>query len=127
MEYILFIGFGLYVLTSLMFLYLFLRTLKTKDGIGLVFLKTLTFAIFLGSVVIAISRYLTLFHGANSNIGRAIATINPITLLGVGLYLNYLFHKKYKKEDDSKNIAQTKSDVKVIKKDVKEIKEEVTK
>jgi hypothetical protein len=96
-EYLIFIGFGLYTATAVMFLSLFLRTMRTVDGIGLVFLKLLTFGIFLSSLVIAISRFCTLFMGVDTDIGRAIAVINPIVLLGVGLYLNFLFHQKYKK------------------------------
>jgi len=96
-EYLLFVGMGLYVLTALMFLYLFLRTLWTKDGVGLIFLKILTFSMFIGSSVIAWVRYCSLYTNMNVEVGRIIAIVNPITLLGVGLYLNFLFHQKYKK------------------------------
>lgn len=93
-DYLLFCGLGLYLLNSLMFLYLFLRTLNTKDGVGLVFLKILTFAVFLGSLIIASLRIGYLYFNLDSDLSRAIATINPIILLGVGLYLNYLFNHK---------------------------------
>ena len=95
-EYLLFCGMGLYFACSMMFLYLFLRTLKTRDGIGLVFLKILTFGIFIGTLTIFIVRFLGLYTNFDADLSRAIAIINPLTLLGVGLYLNYLFHQKYK-------------------------------
>lgn len=97
-EMLLFVGMGLYAMTSMMFFYLFLRTLWTKDGIGLIFLKILTFSIFIGSFTIAIVRFCTLYvDGFSANTGRVIAIINPLILFAVGLYLNYLFHQKYKK------------------------------
>lgn len=96
-EMLLFMGFGLYALNTLLFFFLFLRTLKTKDGIGLAFLKILTFAIFLGSLTISFSRCMTLYGKMDVNLGRVLAIVNPLTLLGVGLYLNFLFHQKYKK------------------------------
>ena len=126
-EYLLFVGFGLYVASSIVFLYLFLRTLRTKDGIGLVFLKVLTFGLFVGSFSIALIRFLGLYYAFDSDLSRAIAIINPITLLGVGLYLNYLFHNPSRvlRSLDSQNIKDIKEDVKTVKEDVKEVKEKI--
>jgi len=97
-DYLLFCGLGLYAMTSLLFFYLWLRTLWTKDGVGLIFLKLLTFSLFVGSFVITILRIDAMYFSLDPNVSRAIAIINPITLLAVGLYLNYLFHQKYKKK-----------------------------
>lgn len=95
-QYVLFTGMGLYLISSLMFLYLFLRTLRTKDGVGLFFLKILTLSLFIGSFTIFIVRFLSMYFMMDADLVRAIAIVNPITLLGVGLYLNYLFHQKKK-------------------------------
>jgi hypothetical protein len=98
-DLFLFVGMGLYFANAGLFFFLFTRTLRTTDGIGLDFLRMLTFAIFIGSVVITIVRFCNLYvEGFNADFGRAIAIINPLTLLGVGLYLNYLFHKKCKEK-----------------------------
>ena len=97
-EYLLFIGMGLYFACSMLFLFLFLRTLQTRDGIGLVFLKLLTIGIFIGSFTIFVVRFMGLYGTMDADLSRAIAIINPIVLLGVGLYLNYLFHQKYPKK-----------------------------
>lgn len=95
METLLFAGFGLYAMTTVIFLFLWLRTLRTQDGIGLAFLKTLTFGVFIGSFVVTIVRCCTLYVDSwDVNFGRVVAIINPITLLGVGFYLNYLFHHR---------------------------------
>lgn len=93
-EYLLFIGSGLYLVSALMFLYLFIKTMRTKDGIGLIFLKFLTFGVFLGSLVIFTIRVLSEYGTLDYLTARAIAVINPIILVGVALYLNYLFHNK---------------------------------
>ena len=93
-EYMLFIGSGLYLIASAMFLYLWLRTLRAKDGIGLLFLRYLTFGIFLGSATIFIIRVLSEYGTLPYITARAIAVINPLILVMVGLYLNYLFHNK---------------------------------
>lgn len=103
MDYLLFIGMGLYAFTTIMFGYLFYRTTQTRDGIGLLFLKFVTFGIFIGSATIALVRFCNLYVDKfDPDIGRVIAIINPITLLGVGLYLNYLFHQKYPKKGGEK-------------------------
>ncbi len=95
-EYLLFIGSGLYLLSSVMFLYLFIRTLRTRDGIGLVFLKILTFGIFIGSLSVFSIRILSEYGFMDYQTARAIAVINPMILVGVAFYLNYLFHQKIK-------------------------------
>lgn len=96
-DYLLFIGMGLYALTAIIFAYLFYRTTKTIDGVGLTFLKILTLGLCIGSFSVFTVRFLNMFFNFNSNLTRALAIINPITLLGVGLYLNFLFHQKYDK------------------------------
>lgn len=128
-EYLLFIGMGLYFFTALLFLYLFLRTLRTKDGVGLVFLKLLTFGLFVGSFTIFFIRFLSLFNSLDGDLGRAIAIINPLTLLGVGLYLNYLFHNPgpVPRSKTTENIIEIKKDVKEVKKDVKKVKQKIVK
>lgn len=106
-ELLLFIGCGLYLMSSLTFLFLFLKTLRTKDGVGLIFLKTLTFCLFLGSFIIFGVRIWTLYGDLNMDISRIIASINPLLLIGVGLYLNYLFHNSIKyKKTNNKNIIK---------------------
>ena len=128
-EYLLFIGMGLYFLCFLLFLFLFVRTLKTKDGIGLVFLKILTLGLFIGSLTIFITRFLGIYTNINSDLMRAITIINPIILFGVGLYLNFLFHHPAKPliSTDSKNISEIKKDVKQVKENVQEVKDEIIK
>ncbi len=93
-NYSLFVGSGLYLVSALVFLYLFIRTLKTKDGIGLAFLKILTFNLFLGSFVIFTIRILSEYGDLDLLVARAIAVINPILLVTVGLYLNYVLRLK---------------------------------
>lgn len=124
-DYLLFIGMGLYLLSGVLFLLLFLRTLRTKDGIGLFFLKILTCSLAIGSLTVFVVRFLGLYAGLDEDLARIIATVNPITLLGVGLYLNYLFHHPEKPltSADSKNISEIKKDVKLVKQDMKNISE----
>lgn len=93
-EYLLFIGLGLYFAVSVMFFLLFLRTLKTTDGSGLVFLKILTLGISLGSFSIFIIRILSEYGSLPLLTARALAVVNPMILIGVALYLNYLFHNR---------------------------------
>jgi hypothetical protein len=68
--------------------------MRTVDGIGLIFLRILTLGISIGTFVIFLTRYFSEYGSLELLTARAIAIINPITLLGVGLYLNYLFHNK---------------------------------
>ena len=128
-EYLLFVGMGLYLLTSLLFLYLFLRTLRTRDGIGLIFLKFLTAGLSIGSITVFLVRFFGLYFNLDHNLARAIAIVNPITLLGVGLYLNFLFHNSnpVQRSKNTENIIEIKKDVKEVKKDVKKVKEQVLK
>ena len=123
MEYLLFVGMGLYLVCSLMFLFLFLRTLRTRDGIGLTFLRVLTFSLSIGSFSVFAVRYLSIYHDLSLEIGRAVTIINPIAILGVGLYLNFLFHQKEQSTSskDTKNILDIQRDVKIVKRDVKEL------
>ena len=92
-EYLLFIGQWLYFIAALMFGYIFIRTVRVKDGIGLLFLKVLSGCIAIGSMVIFIIRYLSERDIISYDMARAIAVINPIILVGVALYLNHLFKK----------------------------------
>ena len=93
-SYLNFTGAGLYLASALIFLYLWIRTLRTKDGIGLAFLKVLTFCIFVGSLVVFLIRAFSEYGTLPLLTARAMAIINPILLVGVGLYLNFLFHQK---------------------------------
>jgi hypothetical protein len=96
-DILLFVGLGLYVINAILFLYLHLKTYKVKDGVGLVFLKLITLGIFIGSTSVAIARFNNLYlKDWDDNFGRIVAIINPLTLLGVGLYLNYLFSRPQK-------------------------------
>ena len=121
-EILLFVGSGLYLASGLMFLYLFLRTLKTKDGIGLVFLKILTGSLSLGSFVVLTIRILSEYGTMDVLLARAFAVVMPGLLVAVALYLNYLFHQKDTKlsDGDIKNIKEIKSDVKDVKEKVTE-------
>ena len=93
-EYLLFIGLWLYLVAAIMFSYLFLRTLRTKDGVGLMFLRFLTLGISLGSLNIFIVRILSEYGKMPFIVARALAITNPIILVIVALYLNFLFHNK---------------------------------
>lgn len=97
-EYLLFIGLFGYLGSCIMFFYLFVRTLFTKDGIGLLFLRTLTLAISIGSGIVFAVRVLSEYGHMDFLVARAIAGVNPIILIAVGLYLNFLFHQKYPKK-----------------------------
>ena len=128
LETIDFVGMGLYFISTLVFLYLFLRTLRTQDGIGLLFLRVLTFGLFISSIVTFFVRLFSIYGNLSIELARTIASINPLVLLLVGLYLNYLFHHPgLKKNTDSKNIKEIKADAKEVKQDVKEVKEEIIK
>lgn|SRR3990167_218794 len=94
-SYLLFLGLWLYLVAAIMFLYLFIKTLKAKDGAGLLFLKLLTFSLFLGSLNIFIVRILSENGYISFITARALAVTNPVILVGVGLYLNYLFHQNH--------------------------------
>ena len=96
-EYLLFVGSALYLVAGLMFLYLFFRTLKTKNGSGLAFLKFLALSLSIGSFVIFAIRYLSEYGNLDLLTARAIAITNPILLVAVALYLNHLIHQKPKK------------------------------
>ncbi len=123
-EYLLFIGSALYLASGFMFLYLFFRTLRTKDGLGLAFLKYLTLSLSLGSFTIFLIRILSEYGKLSFMAARAVAVVNPILMVAIALYLNYLFHLKATKgnSQDTKNIKEIKEDVKIVKSDVKEIK-----
>ena len=92
MENLLFVGSGLYLVSAGIFLYLWIKTLKVKDGTGLKFLKILTASLFIGSLSIFLIRVFSEYGSLDMMTARAIAIVNPITLVGVALYLNYLFH-----------------------------------
>jgi 16S rRNA G527 N7-methylase RsmG len=126
-EYLLFLGSSLYLISSLMFFYLFIRTLKTTDGIGLVFLKILTISLSLSSLIIFTIRIASEYGSLDLLTARAIAVISPLLLCAVALYLNFLFNNPQKvlKSIDSKNIEKIKEDVKVVKEDVKVVKENI--
>lgn len=126
-EYILFIGSGLYLASGIIFSYLCYRTFKTKDGIGLLFLKLLTASLAVGSFSVLSIRVLSEYGNLDMLTARAIAGIMPLSLVAVGLYLNYLFHQKEVKltDADVKNIKQIKSDVKQIRSDVSDVKDKV--
>lgn len=123
-DLLIFIGMGLYLLSSLGYLYLFLRTLRTTDGIGLQFLRYLTLSLSIGPFVIFVVRFLGMYDNLDPDLSRAIAIINPILLLATVLYLNYLFHGHISLVE-KKKIIETNKDVKIIKSDVKEIKKNV--
>lgn len=93
-SYLLFLGSALYLVASGMFFYLWIKTMTAKDGTALFFLKTLTFSISIGSFVVFAIRYLSEHGPLDLLTARAIATINPVLLVFVALYLNYLFHNK---------------------------------
>jgi hypothetical protein len=95
-EYLLFIGSSLYLIASAMFFYMFLRTLKLRNGIGLTFLRVVTLGASLGSLSIFLVRILSENGVIEFLEARAIAVVNPILLIGIALYLNYLFHRKGK-------------------------------
>ncbi len=97
-NYSLFIGSGLYFVSALIFFYLFIRTLRTKDGVGLIFLKILTLNLSLGSIIVFIIRVMSEYGDLDMMTARAIAVINPILLVAVGLYLNYLLRLKIGKK-----------------------------
>ncbi len=97
-SYLLFIGSALYLVSSILFFFLFVRTLRTTDGAGLFFLRYLTLAVSAGSFVIFMIRILSEYMGLDLLVARAIAVFNPLILLSVGLYLNYLFHVKNKSQ-----------------------------
>ena len=86
----------LYFIASLMFGYIFIRTIKVKDGVGLLFLKVLSGGISIGSIIIFAIRYLSEHNVISYDMARAIAIINPIILVGIALYLNHLFKKGVK-------------------------------
>ena len=95
LELIQFIGFGIYAITTFLFLSLFLKIRKQGDGSGLDFLKIVTFGIFVGSLVISCMRYCELYVvGFEQKWIAPITSANAVILFIVGLYLNYLFHKK---------------------------------
>ena len=96
-EYLLFIGSALYFVAGIMFLYLFIRVLRTKNGSALTFLKLLTFSLSIGSFVVFAIRYLSEYGKLSFLAARAIAITNPILLVAVALYLNHLIHQKPKK------------------------------
>lgn len=95
-NYLLFIGAGLYLVSFIMFGLIFLRTCRTVDGIGLAFLKFLSLALSLGSLIIFIIRTWSEYGDLDLMDARAIAVINPILLVATALYLNYLFRRKEK-------------------------------
>ena len=88
-EYLLFIGSALYLVAGVMFLYLFIRILRVKNGSGLAFLKFTTGSLSIGSFVVFIIRYLSEYGKLDLLAARAIAIINPILLVAVALYLNH--------------------------------------
>ena len=92
-EYATFVGTALYFVSGVMFTYLFLRTLRTSDGIGLLFLRFLTGGISISSFTLFIVRILLEYGGFSHVDARAIAIVNPIVLVSIALYLNYLFHR----------------------------------
>jgi len=96
-PYLLFIGSGLYLISSVMFLYLFMKTTQVKDGIGLSFLRIITFGNFLGSLTIFLIRVLSEYWTLDFLVARAVAVINPILLVGMALYLNYRFNERHRK------------------------------
>src|SRR3989304_7078032 len=116
-EYVLFIGSGLYLASGVIFSYLCYRTFKTKDGVGLLFLKLLTGSLAVGSFSVLTIRVLSEYGNLDMLTARAIAGIMPLSLVAVGLYLNYLFHQKDVKlnDVDIKNIKEIKTDVRQIK------------
>lgn len=128
-DYLLFIGLALYFIAGVMFFYLFIRTLGKKDGEALGFIKLLTLGLSLGSFVIFAIRVLSEYGNLDFLTARAIAVTNPILLVIVALYLNYLIHsfKRAAKSLDSKNIITIKKDVKEVRRDVKEVQKNTKK
>lgn len=126
-DYLLFIGAGLYLVSTGLFFYLFLKTLRSRDGIGLTFLRFLTLGISIASFTVFIIRVLSEYGNLSFLMARAIAVVNPTVLVAVGLYLNFLFHNPSRKLEstDSKNISDIKNDVKEVKKDVKVVKHKI--
>jgi hypothetical protein len=97
-TYLNFIGLGLYLIAGFLFLYLFIKTLGKKDGNGLAFLKILTISLSIGSFIVAVIRFLSEYGDLDLLTARAIAITNPILLVAVALYLNYLIHLRKKKQ-----------------------------
>lgn len=93
-DYLAFIGSGLYLIAFGIFFFLFIRTCRCKDGIGLQFLRYLTLAISLGSLVIFFVRILSEYGFMDMMTARAIAVFNPLLLVAVAFYLNFLFKHK---------------------------------
>lgn len=97
-ENLLFIGMVGYLTSAVMFSYIFMKTLRVKDGVGLLFLRVLTLGIALGSIVIFAIRFLSEYGNMSMEVARAIAVINPLALVAVALYLSFLFNRKYPKK-----------------------------
>ena len=128
-DYLLFVGMYLYLFSTAIFLYMFVRTCRAKDGIGLVFLKIMTGGLTIGSLALFTIRFMIDYGGLEGETGRALAIINPIILLSVGLYLNYLFinSKHTITKTDAQNIKEIKSDVKDNKDSLTKIKHDMVK
>ena len=128
-SYLLFIGSSLYLVSALMFLYIFIKILKVKNGSGLLFLRIISLGNFAGSLTIFVIRILSEYGKIDYLTARAIAVVNPIILVGVALYLNYLFHQKVKVHKsldvDTKDIVEIKESVAGVKQDVKKVKKVV--
>ena len=126
-EYVTFVGTFLHLISSVIFMYLFIRTLRTKDGIGLLFLRFLTLGMSLSSFVIFAVRWLSDNGRISVQDARAIAVVSPAMLVALALYLNYLFHKEPEKLPPllAKDVKEIKKDVKEVKADVKEVKNKV--
>lgn len=123
-DYLLFIGSGLYLASAGLFLFLFFKACKMVDGVGLIFFKLLTLSVALGSIVIFYIRIASEYFGMDMLVARAIAVFNPLLLVATAFYLFYFFNKKsYVEKTDTQNIKDIKKDIKVVKQDVKEVKE----
>jgi len=92
LPYLLFIGSGLYLFNAVLYFWLWTRTMRKVDGTGLYFLQILTFSLSLGSFIVFIVRVLSEYGSLGILEARAIAVVNPLLLLGVGLWLNYFIH-----------------------------------
>ena len=123
LSYLLFVGTSLHFIAFIMFGYLWYKTIHASDGLGLAFLRVLTFCLTVGSLVIFYIRFAAEYGWLGLRESRALAIINPILMVAVALYLNYLFyHSKHKlNSNNSKNIRTIKMDVKDVQSTVDDI------
>ena len=97
-SYLVFIGDWGYLVAMLLFFSIWVRIKKTANGSGLHFLQTMTFGVAIASLTVFLARFLSNIGAITFIEARAIAVINPIILIALGLYLNYLLYKNNQKK-----------------------------